>query len=216
MKKGIAMFTFVLSALLAVSCAGKAEENEVTGKSQQTEQRPETLFETVCSADEALSLSKATETVVFETRGCTSGKESWEAFYKAAMEGKPATVLCAHYYVLDKERVSAELYEEEKDLYPQLFFYLLEYDGAKYSVSVRKSDEEYLDRQEIFPYLQHFTGEAPSTALYTAYDNYVLVDDLTATWEGITKAWASSQADVGYRCCPVYQDCIGWKEAEAQ
>ena len=216
MKKKIAMFIFVLFALLSVSCAGKAEENEVTENKPQTKQELEALFEKLCSADEALSLSKATETVVFETRGCTSGKESWEAFYKAATEGKPAAVLCAHYYVLDKARVSEELYEEEKDLYPQLFFYLLEYDGENYTVSVRKSDEESLDRQESFPYLQHFTGQAPPTALYSTYDNYVLVDDLTASWEGITKAWVSSQSTEGYRCCPVYRDCIGWKEAEAQ
>ncbi len=216
MKKEIAILVFAISAFLLVSCAGKDEGSEAAENKPQTKQELETLFEKRCSADEALSLSKASDTVVFETRGCTSGKETWDAFYKAAAEGKPAAVLCAYYYVLDKERVSAELYEEEKDLYPQLFFYLLEYDGAKYSVSVRKSDEENLDRQESFPYLQHFTGEAPSTALYTAYDNYVLVDDLTATWEGITKAWVSSQAAEGYRCCSVYQDCIGWKEAEAQ
>ena len=86
-------------------------------------------------------------------------------------------VLCAHYYVLDKERMSAELYAEEKDKYPKLFFYLVEYDGTEYSVSA-ESTVEALDYEETFKYLLHFTGDAPSsTALFSSYDNYVLVDD---------------------------------------
>ena len=214
--KRVLIMIWVLSVFLFAACGKKDGSDGVPENKAGSDQEIRTLFDTVCSADEALALSRSSDTVVFEFKGCTSGKEIWDKFYEKAMGGEPASVLCADYYVLDKEGMSEELYEEEKDLYPMLFFYLLEYDGEKYTVSVRKSDEEELERQESFPYLQHFTGEAPPTALYTTYDNYVLVDDLTATWEGITAAWASSQYGVGYRCCPVYQDCIGWKEDEEQ
>ena len=107
--------------------------------------------------------------------------------------------------------MSEELYEEEKDQYPKLFFYLVEYDGKEYSVQVRESNVEALDYQETFQYLLHFTGDAPSsTALYSTYDNYVLVDDPTATMEGIWAGLVSSQFGAGYKHCTVYQNYIGW------
>ena len=217
MKKKSTLLTLILSTALLISCGRKEGGNGMSEVHAAGDQEIRTLFETVCSADEALASSKSSDAVVFEERGCTSGKEIWDSFYKTAMNGEPSSVLCAHYYTLDKERVSEELYEEEKDLYPMLFFYLLEYDGEKYTLSVRKSDEEKPEDQQTFPYLQHITGEAPSTALYRTYDNYVLVDDLTASWEGITAAQYSSDSNVkAYRNCPVYTDCLGWKESEGQ
>lgn len=189
--------------MLLISCsANKSRE----GTSNHGIQSMEKVFQTVCSADDALELSRKTDTVVFESSGCTSGNEVWDAFYQTAMNGTPASVLCAHYYVLDQERMSEELYEEEKDQYPKLFFYLVEYDGKEYSVKIRESTEEALDRQETFPYLLHFTGEAPATAQYSSYDYYVLVDDPPATWEKIQEGLFSSQLGVGYRHCTVYRN----------
>ena len=58
----------------------------------------------------------------------------------------------------------------------------------------------------------HFTGDAPSsTALYSSYDNYVLVDDPTATWEGIWAGMVSSQLVAGYKHFTVYRNYLGWK-----
>ena len=63
-----------------------------------------------------------------------------------------------------------------------------------------------------FKYLLHFTGDAPSsTALFSSYDDYVLVDDPTATWEGIIAGLASSQFGAGYKHCTVYRNYLGWK-----
>ena len=201
MKKAIAI---LLAALFAVTLAACSESNP--------EESAETLFLTVCSADEALQLAKDSGAVVFERRGCTSGKDVWDTFYAAVEKGSPASVLCAHYYVLDKDRMSEEAYEAEKDKYPALYFSLVEYDGTVFSVKSRESSAKSPDYQKTFKYLLHFTGKAPSTALYTEYDNYVLVDDPSATWEGIVDGLLSSQSYAGFNHCTVYSDYFGWKE----
>ena len=105
--------------------------------------------------------------------------------------------------------MSEALYEEEKDRYPKLFFYLVEYDGKEYSVKTRESNTETTDYQETFRYLLHFAGDAPASALYAEYDNYVLVDDPNATWEGIQAGLFSARSGAGYKHCTVYRNRIG-------
>ena len=206
MKRIVTLLLLMVSVMPLVSCS----KDNMSDGSNPTYRNIMTLWGTVCSADEALELSRKTDTVVFERQGCTSGNEVWDSFYQTVMSGSPATALCAHYYILEKEHMSAELYEEEKDQYPKLFFYLVEYDGKEYSVKVRESNVETLDYQETFQYLLHFTGDAPSTtALYSAYDNYVLVDDPTATMEGIWAGLISSQFGAGYKHFTVYQNYLG-------
>ena len=193
MKKAI---LFLLMLLMLTSCAVHT---------------PDSLFQTVCSADEALKLAKKTDTVVFEQQGCTSGREVWDSFFRSVSNGKPASVLCAHYFVLDKERISEELYEEEENEYPKLFFYYVEYDGKEYHIKTRESTKETPDDRETFQNLLHLTGEAPETALYSAYDRYVLTDEPSITWEDIEAGLYSSQAGAGYRHFTVYEDFSGWR-----
>ena len=173
------------------------------------EQAPEadkTLFNAVCDAGEAMERAQNADAVVFKGLKLVSGGKVWDAFYKAAQKGKPASVLCVNYYDIEGVNMSEELYEAEKDNYPQVFFLLLEYNGADYEITVRKSDEEALDYHETFGYLKHFTGKVPSQAAYSSYDNYVLVDDPAATWEGIEAGLVSSQADAGIKHYTVYQN----------
>ena len=210
--KRIAVLLLIAAVTMLVSCSKTTGGNEMSDGNNSEGQDIKTVFETVCSADEALELARNSNTVVFERQGCTSGNDLWESFYHTVTGESPATVLCAHYYVLGKEHMSEELYEEEKDQYPKLFFYLLKYDGKEYSVKVRESTVEALDYQETFKYLLHFTGDAPSsTALFESYDNYVLVDDPTATMEGIWAGLVSSQFGAGYKHCTVYRNYLGWK-----
>lgn len=202
MNKVLPILLMLLAVMALASCTGSP------GEGGKADQNVESLFQTVRSADEALELAGKADAVVFEELRCTSGKEVWDAFYQTVSDGAPASVLCAKYYVLDKDRMSEELYEEEKDKYPKLFFYLVAYDGKEFSVKVRESTEEALDYQETFQYLLHFTGEAPSSAAFSAYDNYVLADDPSATWEGILEGMVSSQFGAGYKHCTVYQNCF--------
>ena len=100
------------------------------------------------TAEEALRRSKETGAVVIEGLECTAGENVWSDFYKTVSKGEPASILVARYYTLDPARVSAELYEQEKDEYPKLFFYYLSYDGERYTVTVRESTEEKSEEPE--------------------------------------------------------------------
>ena len=212
MKRIISCLLLVLCAALSFSCTAADGRNGTPERSSPAAQTIRTLFETVCPADEALEQSRKTGAVVFEKQGCTSGNDVWDAFYQTAMGGSPAAVLCAHYYVLDKENVSPELYEEEKDQYPKTFFSLIEFDGKEYAVQTRESDAEAPGDRETFPYLLHRTGDAPSAeALFSSYDIYVLAEDPEVTMEDIWAGLASSQSGAVIRHCIVYQNYFGWK-----
>ncbi len=108
--------------------------------------------------------------------------------------------------------MSDELYEQEKDLYPQLFFYMLKFDGKKYSIDIRMSTSESSDGQDIYDCLNHYTGDAPTPdALYKRYDYYVLTDDPNVTWDEITRSMLDSSTPEYIRHCTVYDDYEGWK-----
>lgn len=207
MKRISAVLLAVPAVIVLASCSFHNGGNTMSGNSGKD---LESIFQTVCSADDALELAGKSDLPVFERQGCTSGKDAWDKFYETVSKGTPAAVLCADYYTLDSEHMSAELYEEEKDKYPKLFFSLVEYDGTVYSVKVRESSVEALDYQQSFRYLLHFSGDAPATARYSGYDNYVLVDDPSATWESIMAAMVSSQSSAAIRHHTVYRDYIGW------
>ncbi len=145
------------------------------------------------TADEALAWAKENGAVVTEDAHLTSGKEIMEKFYEDAQNGKTASVLIASYYTLDKDRVSPELYEEEKNQYPQLYFKQLEYNGTQYIVTFRDCTKEEIDNAEGYMYLRHFTGENPVSAVQRYYDVYVLTDDAEVTWERISAGIVSSQ-----------------------
>ena len=200
MRKIIVCLIIAISIMMFCSCARKQKSG--------TE-----LFNTVMTAEEALEMSKKTDTVVFEFRGCTSGQKVWDEFCRKTSKGKAASVLCAHYYTLDKEYVSEELYEEEKDDFPQLYFYLVEFDGQQYTVKTRESKSEDTGDEVSYKYMLHFTGDAPNaTSLFEKYDYYVLVDDETVTWEQIEHGMFSSTYGDYIRHSTVYANYLGWKE----
>ncbi len=167
----------------------------------------DSIFRTVTKADGALAVCKDTDVVVIEGSRCTSGKEVWDSFYAQVSSGNSARVLVARYYVLDREHVSEELYQQKKDQYPKLFYYLVEYDGSRFIVTVRQSSEENDDFHGSFAFLKHYVGDLPSTAVARHYDRYVLVDDPDVSWEDIMKGWYSSDSTTPrYRHLSVYDD----------
>ena len=87
MKKIVCLLLVVLSVVMFAACTGKPEAPAVdSGEKQRLQQ----VLETVCSADEALELAKKSNAVVFETKGCVFGKETWDAFYEKVSKGAPA------------------------------------------------------------------------------------------------------------------------------
>ena len=114
MKKIVCLLLVVLSVVMFAACTGKPEQTEKQAESHTEapavdsgeKQRLQQVLETVCSADEALELAKKSNAVVFETKGCVFGKETWDAFYEKVSKGAPAIVLCANYYTLSSRRIS--------------------------------------------------------------------------------------------------------------
>ncbi len=168
---------------------------------------PPVWYEQVLSADDALALARHKNVPVIEKMQCTSGSEAWDAFYEKVRQGSSASVVIAKYYTLDKEHTAPELYEEEKDEYPMLFFYWVWYNGENFTVVTRLSSEEEDDSQVNYQYLMHYTGKMPATAIYSDYDYYVLVNDASVTWEDIESGMFSSQSDAWIPHCSLYQDC---------
>ena len=203
MRKIIAILLLICALATLASCASKKANANI---SQENKKKMEELFQKNCSADEALKLAKESGAVVIEDLTCTSGKDVWESFFRTVSDGNSASVLCAHYYTIDKDHMSPELYEEEKDDYPCLFFTLLEFDGNMYSIKTRQSNLDTLEREESFKYLQHFNGNAPATALYRTYDRYVLLDEKAENWEEIEAELLSSQYPSMRKQCWIYTD----------
>ena len=139
------------------------------------------LFNTLCSADTAFALAKANGLPTWEGLKCVCGKEKMEEFYASVNEKKPASILTAVYYDMPDDKG------------PDLFFFLIEYDGDKFSVTVRQSDSKELDTQGTYKYLKHYKGEASAQALMSEYEYYCLVNDEGVEWEDIERGMVSSQ-----------------------
>lgn len=202
MRKTIAVLLLICMLTALAACTGKKTETDPEEKAKMEE-----LFQKNCSADEALKLAKESDVVVMEDMVCTSGKNVWDDFYKAVSGGNPASVLCATYYTIDKNHMSPELYEQEKDKYPCLYFTLLEYDGNVFTTKVRDSKSDTIEGEESYKYIQHFTGNPPPTALYSTYDYFVLLDEKAENWEEIEAELYSSQYGVLRKYKTVYSDC---------
>lgn len=164
------------------------------------------LFNSVDTADDAMAKAMMGDAVSFFGMKLYNGRDLWDSFVDSVDSGEPARILCATYYTLDPERVSKELYEQEKDDYPVLFYSLVEYDGDGFTVTVRESDREQPERVESYKCLNHYTGEAPPSASFRTYDYYVLTDDPDVTWDEIEWGMLSSQSGDWIRHCTVYQD----------
>ncbi|MBQ6551105.1 MAG: hypothetical protein IJL78_06840 [Lachnospiraceae bacterium] len=177
------------------------------GETYASDRMPGLWYYEPMSADDALKEARRANFPVVEGLQCTSGYETWRTFSTRVSRGEEASVIVVHYYTLDKDRVSPELYEEEKDLYPQLFISVIEYDGEEFTVSTRMSTEEKAESRETYRHLMHYTGKMPAGAVYSEYDYYVLVDDDSVTWEDIEHGLISSQSGDWIRHSVVFEDC---------
>lgn len=82
MKRIVTLLLLIASISVLVSCSKTNGGNEMTDNSNSVGQDIKTVFETICSADEALEMSRKTNTVVFERQGCTSGNDVWVRFIR--------------------------------------------------------------------------------------------------------------------------------------
>ncbi len=217
MRKIFLLSAIALSGILCLQGCAQPQNNSITEQDQaavtpaesqeQSGFSPAEAFEkTLCSADDALNWAKSQPVVVMQDAQCTAGKEVWQQFYETANAGKPASVLCANYYTLDNQNIAPELYEAEKDNYPQLFFSLIEYDGKEYTLKARMSSETTLDLSRTYQYLVHFEEQNPDGAVYKYTDEYDLMDDPSVTWEQLQQSMFSSSSLEWIRFNTVYCD----------
>ena len=145
-------------------------------------------------AEEMLAKAKEKGFLVTEEFQITSGEEVWQDFFATTNQGTPAVIYLAHYYTLDKERMSEELYEQEKEEYPKIFLLRVSYDGKQYTVIDRPGTEEQPEMVRTYPYLVKFEGKPSSvSALFDRYEYYVLVHDKNVTWKELEWGMFSSQ-----------------------
>ncbi|MCL2343762.1 MAG: hypothetical protein FWC62_07690 [Firmicutes bacterium] len=139
-----------------------------------------------------LEEAKASGFVVFENSNITSGQSAWDAFVDHANQGDPCEVTLAFYYTLDRQSVSPELYEEEKDDYPVLYIQKLRFDGKLFTLSYRDEDGKHTFQ---YHYLKRFeTTNPPASALFTSRIWYALVNDKEVTGEQIERGMFSSRS----------------------
>ncbi|MBR6922765.1 MAG: hypothetical protein IKH51_11275 [Clostridia bacterium] len=181
MKRIIIILLCALT-LFAVSCQNPQEDGL------------KALFYTRCSAEAAFALAKANGLPTCEGLKCVCGKEKMEEFYASVNEKKPASILTAVYY------------DMPDDEGPDFFFSLIEYDGDKFSVTVRQSDSKDLDTQGTYKYLKHYKGEAPAQALMSDYEYYCLVNDGNVEWEDIERGMVSSWSGAWVDHVTVFSD----------
>ena len=186
MKKYI-IITVCFLMLFAVSCKKPPEDtvkpNEIDIK---------TLFNTVCTGDEAIALSKENLIPTRSGLRCVCGMEKMEEFYKNVNEKKPASILTAAYY------------GTESGIGHDLFFYYVEYDGEAFSVKVRQSDVKEPEETRTYKYLKKYTGERQP--LIRRYVEYCLVNDENVEWEDIERGMVSSQMGAWVDHVTVFSD----------
>jgi len=140
------------------------------------------------------TLEQATEDgiVTFVDFSIHSNAEVWNDFLLSTQKATPATLRIMQYINIgDPERYALDLYEAIKADYPLKYYYDIRYDGTGYDV-VSYNDGARVEKH--YQYLRHFTGPAISeTATYDYYEDYILTNNATATWEEIILSAASSQ-----------------------
>jgi len=142
--------------------------------------------------DYSLENAKKDGCVVFENSNITSGQIVWDNFIEQTEKKKSCFVRLVYYFTIgDPERYSPDYYEEIKDDYPQMFIWDLKFDGKKYIYSGTEEDNKY---SFTYNYMKKYTGEpSSSTAIFSDYIYYVLVNDDTVTWEQIEHGIFSPQ-----------------------
>ena len=177
-----------------------AKRDETTGRMTWQGSRALLSYPTDKTADEMLAMTKdgslLAEFVVMEDSDITHGEEAWDAFFAMTREGKDAQIQIAHYYTLDREGVSEEYYEQNKDKYPVIYLSSLLYYDGNYYYLVRRNNTTEIENGDYVeaPYLLKLYDEPSSaTARFTSCEHYVLVNDDALTWKKIERGMYSSQ-----------------------
>lgn len=145
--------------------------------------------------------------VVLEDLDAVSGQDNWQAFFRAARTGRPASIHLTTRYLADERLLRSEDHIYEEDLV---------FDGEVYTLSGETGGVDNGPYEEVYPYLLYFPDEpSPSpTSLYETATYYVLADDDTLTYQDIWRSRISSHTKDFIRCDTVYAAYV-WREGMA-
>ena len=127
----------------------------------------------------SLEDAKKDNCVVFDDLTLTSGEEVWEDFLEKTKKQQEAFIRIANYYA------GTNMQEEV------MFLSDVYYNGETYHYYYAYQDEE-IDQDYL--YLLHYQGDLNEEAIYSKYEQYVLTNDSSLTYEYIQHMWLSSQA----------------------
>ena len=154
-------------------------------------------------ADYTLGQAKADGCVVFEDGDITSGQELWDDFVRLSDDGMPCVIRLVNYYTLEGQgNMSAELYEQEKDKYPQMYWADLTFEKSKYKWYTVENGVEYNREFKYMKYMED-TFENPSSD-HAGAEYFYLVDDRSVTHDDIMRSMFSSSSLDGIANCRVY------------
>lgn len=157
-------------------------------------------------AEQLLKQVKKSDFVVHEDGDVVSGQEIWAEFYEAVMAGEPAVVKIADYYDIDRDRVSPEFYEENKDDYPVIYLAELSYDGKEYTYRSINGLDGVNGYTRVYSYLMRYEDIPGEQATFTFCERYVLVNDNTVTYERLQYGLYSAQIGDYINFTNVYND----------
>ena len=145
--------------------------------------------------------------VIFEESEITSGQDVFDEFINKCDKKEEASILLAKYYTMeDASKSSNEASDSKKDQKTVLFIYSLVYDGTEYTIKWNEDNQLFT---KTYTYLIKYQGKPrSSTATFSEYIRYVLVNDDSVTWEDIEDGMLSSKSDASIDHYNVYTKYI--------
>ena len=117
------------------------------------------------------------------------GENAFNDFYLATIEGKKAQITTKTTYLLDKDGVSDEYYQEHKDEYPKIFEIIITYDGKKYiEENLTENDTriyKYLTYEKIRSTSPNHNWNIQDAYLLTDKEDYLYSDFMNASLSSV-------------------------------
>lgn len=145
------------------------------------------------TVDYSLEEAKSDACLVMENGSVTSGQQTFNLFLKSTEQKQNATIRIVNYYTIgDKYQYSEELFEKEKDKYPQIYITDIVYkDGIYTTYSI--DDNKLMSKTYRYMIKDEFVANPEAT--FTNGLNYFLVNNENVTWDDIIKGMFSSKSE---------------------
>ena len=120
-----------------------------------------------------------------------ANQDAMHQFYQQTQQGNSASIRLVSYYTIgDPRRMSEELFEESREMYPALYIHELTYDGDVYTL---RWFEDGTEQIQTWQYLMPYTQEPPSTSTpWLSRSGYVLTDRDDVTYEELMSGMLSA------------------------